>query len=241
VRHDHRPKNSNLPLFCYIVAGKKTRNVRDTYRHKGLRRQLVATLREKGIKDEAVLQAIEALPRHLFLDKTFEEWAYQDKALPIGSEQTISQPFTVAFQTELLNIHPREKVLEIGTGSGYQAALLALLGARVYTVERQALLHQQSRQLLAALKLQNVRTYYRDGSQGLPEHAPFDKIIVTAGATEAPSKLLEQLKTGGILVIPIGADGQRMHRIRRLSETEYEEEIFGHFRFVPLKRGLKRE
>ena len=171
----------------------------DTYRHKGLRRRLVASIRSKGIRDEAVLAAVGALPRHLFLDKAFEEWAYQDKPFPIGNKQTISQPFTVAYQTTLLKIKKREKVLEIGTGSGYQAAILALLGARVYTIERQQVLYQRTRELLSTLGFNGIRTFYKDGMKGLAEFAPFDKILVTAGATEIPEELTQQLAVGGYL------------------------------------------
>jgi len=202
-----------------------------------MRRQLMKSLRKKGIQDEAVLSAMEALPRHLFLEKAFEEWAYQDKPFPIGNEQTISQPYTVAYMTELLQVKKRQKVLEIGTGSGYQAALLALLGARVYTVERQQELYEQARRKLDQLGFGQIRTYWRDGYQGLPELAPFDRIIVTAGAPEVPEALLEQLAIGGIMVIPVGKKGQRMYRITRQSENQYDEEVLGHFRFVPFLEG----
>ncbi len=213
----------------------------DSYRHKGLRKQLINTLRERGIRDEGVLEAMLQLPRHFFLDKAFEEWAYQDKPFPIGKEQTISQPYTVAYQTSLLNVRKRDKVLEVGTGSGYQAAVLALLGARVYTVERQELLHKRAKAILQRLKLGNIRCYLRDGYKGLPEFAPFDAIIVTAGATEIPKALLEQLRVGGRLVIPVGTDAQRMKRITRISEEEYETEDFADFRFVPFLKGVNRE
>ncbi len=214
--------------------------MQDTYRHKGMRRRLIAQLRERGISDEKVLAAMEALPRHFFLDKAFEEHAYEDKAFPIGSEQTISQPYTVAYQTSLLQVQKRDKILEIGTGSGYQAAILALLGARVYTVERQEALYHSAKALLEQLNIGNVRCFLRDGYKGLPEYAPFDKILVTAGAAEVPPALLEQLKTGGILVIPVGEEVQRMYRITRLSEREYREETFDNFRFVPFLEGIKK-
>ncbi len=213
----------------------------DTYRHKGLRKQLIGLLRQKGIADEKVLEAMESLPRHYFLDKAFEEWAYEDKPFPIGHEQTISQPYTVAYQTVLLDVRKRDKVLEIGTGSGYQAAILALLGARVYTVERQEALYHKAKSLLRELKLGNIRCYLRDGSKGLPEFAPFDRIIVTAGAVEVPAPLLEQLAIGGILVIPVGDPVQRMHRITRISETEFQDEALAAFRFVPFLKGLEKE
>ncbi len=213
----------------------------DTYRHRGLRRQLIDRLREKGVKDETVLQAISAVPRHFFLDKAFEEWAYEDKPFPIGNEQTISQPFTVAYQTTLLQVKKREKVLEIGTGSGYQAAILAVLGARVYTLERQEALFLKTRALFKNLSFGNIRMYYRDGFKGLPEFAPFDKILVTAGASEIPKTLLEQLAIGGLMVIPVGdRKGQWMLRLQKVSEKEYIEERFDRFRFVPFLPGTER-
>ncbi len=205
-----------------------------------MRKRLINELRKKGISDEQVLAAMEALPRHFFLDKAFEEQAYLDKPFPIGCEQTISQPFTVAYQTVLLGIKKRDKVLEIGTGSGYQAALLAMLGARVYTVERQETLYLRTKALLKELKLGNIRCYLRDGSRGLPEFAPFDKIIVTAGAPVVPEPLLDQLAIGGKLVIPVGETAQRMHLITRISEEEYEDTPLAAFRFVPFLKGLER-
>ncbi|MCB0635245.1 MAG: protein-L-isoaspartate(D-aspartate) O-methyltransferase [Lewinella sp.] len=195
-------------------------------------------LRRKGITDEEVLAAIDKLPRHFFMDIAFEEWAYADKPFPIGCEQTISQPFTVAFQTSLLEVSKRQKVLEIGTGSGYQAAVLALLGARVFTIERHETLYRRARQLLSELALGNVRCYHRDGYKGLPEMAPFDRILVTAGAETIPEALKLQMKIGGLLVIPVGKDVQRMLRLTRLSRTEWREEDFGNFRFVPFVEGV---
>lgn len=215
--------------------------MKDTYRHKGLRKQLVATLRKKGITNERVLNVMAQLPRHFFLDKAFEEWAYQDKAFPIGNEQTISQPYTVAFQTELLDPQPREKILEVGTGSGYQAAILAMMGARVYTIERQEALYKKARRMLQDLEVGNVRCYYRDGYKGLPEFVPFDKIIVTAGATEVPKALLQQLRIGGVLVIPVGEEVQTMLKITRTGENEFQQEVKGEFRFVPFLKGLNRD
>ena len=196
-------------------------------------------LRRRGITDEAVLTAIGELPRHFFLDKAFEEHAYDDKPFPIGYDQTISQPFTVAHQTSLLAVKPREKVLEIGTGSGYQAAILAMLGARVFSVERQEGLFQRTRDLLEPLQF-NVRCFFRDGSRGLPEFAPFDKIIVTAGAPVVPEALKKQLAVGGVLVIPVGEDVQYMYKITRLSEGEFREEMLDAFRFVPFLEGVEK-
>ncbi len=217
-------------------------NLEDTYRHKGLRRQLVTALHEKGINDKEVLKAIGRLPRHYFLDRAFEEWAYQDKAFPIGNAQTISQPYTVAQMTSLLEVQPREKIMEIGTGSGYQAAILAILGARVYTIERQELLYKRAKALLDQLRPGNVRCFYRDGHRGLPEFAPFDKILVTAGARDLPPLLLDQLRTGGRLVIPIGeGENQILYRITRHSETDYHKEAMGNCRFVPFQEGVNQE
>ncbi|MFQ5446159.1 MAG: protein-L-isoaspartate(D-aspartate) O-methyltransferase [Saprospiraceae bacterium] len=213
--------------------------MKDTYRHKGLRRKLVESLQRKGITDEKVLAAMDVVPRHFFLDSAFADLAYQDQALPIECEQTITQPYTVAFQTQLLEVKKRDKVLEIGTGSGYQAAILGTMGARVFTIERQENLFHKTRKHLADMGFKNVRCYYRDGSKGLPEFAPFDKIIATAGAANVPQALLEQLNIGGILVIPVGKKLQKMKRIIRKSETEYAEEDWGDFRFVPFLKGTQ--
>jgi protein-L-isoaspartate(D-aspartate) O-methyltransferase len=216
--------------------------LQDTYRHKGLRRKLIASIREKGITDERILKAMGRLPRHLFLDKAFEEQAYEDKAFPIGKEQTISQPYTVAYQTNLLDVKKRDKVLEIGTGSGYQAIILAMLGARVHTLERQELLYQKAQKMIEALKINNIRVYLRDGFNGLPELAPFDKILVTAGATEIPEKLKNQLKIGGVMVIPVGSrDFQTMTKVTRISENRFNIEKLDKFRFVPFLKGIRKE
>jgi protein-L-isoaspartate(D-aspartate) O-methyltransferase len=213
--------------------------LQDTYRHKGLRRQLIDELRARGIKDDAILDAMYALPRHYFLDKAFEEWAYVDKAFPIGSEQTISQPFTVAYMTKLLEVQKGERILEIGTGSGYQAALLAQLGARVYTVERQEPLYKKAKTLLKNLGFINVRCFFRDGSDGLPDFAPYDKIIVTAGTPSVPAALKSQLAISGLMVVPVGDEnGQRMYKITRLNETDFEEKVYDKFRFVPFLQGV---
>ena len=215
--------------------------MKDTYWHKGMRRKLVDSIRRKGISDEGILTAMGALPRHFFLEKAFEEKAYEDTAFPIGCEQTISQPYTVAYQTALLEINKRDKVMEIGTGSGYQAAILALLGARVYTIERQETLYLRTKALLQKLGMHRIRCYFRDGSKGLPEFSPFDKILVTAAAKKVPKPLLNQLAIGGMLVIPVGADVQRMQRITRIGETEYQTEHFDHFRFVPFLKGTEKK
>lgn len=202
---------------------------------------MVSMLRQRGIGDEAVLAAMAAVPRHFFLDKAFEEHAYEDKPFPIGHEQTISQPFTVAYQSVLLDIHSREKVLEIGTGSGYQAAILAVLGARVYTIERQEGLYEQAKSLLARMGFSTIKCFFGDGTKGLPQFAPFEKIIVTAGAPVVPESLRQQLAwPGGILVIPVGEDVQKMFKITRLSQTEYREEELEAFRFVPFLGGVQK-
>lgn len=203
-----------------------------------MRRRLVEGLRKKGIKDEKVLEAIGNLPRHYFLDKAFEEHAYQDKAFPIGKEQTISQPFTVAYMTELMEVEKRQKVLEVGTGSGYQACILAALGTRVFTIERQKDLYEKARKFLPEIGFPQIRLFYRDGYKGLPEYAPFDRIIVTAGAPYIPDALRDQLSIGGIMVIPVGEEEQTMFRVRRITEQLYEEEPLGPFRFVPFVEGL---
>lgn len=216
-------------------------HLQDTYRHKGLRRRLVEALRKRGITDEAVLAAMYAVPRHFFLDKAFEEHAYEDKAFPIGHEQTISQPYTVAYMTSLLAVKPRDRVLEIGTGSGYQAAILAALGARVFTIERQEGLYMQAKSLLEGLGFETVRCFFGDGTRGLPQYAPYDSIIVTAGAPIVPEPLRGQLEVGGTLVIPVGEEVQYMYRITRVSNGEFKEEILDAFRFVPFLEGVKKK
>ena len=212
--------------------------MKDTFRHKGMRRKLVEQLSAKGIHDQKILSVINTIPRHIFLEKAFEEWAYEDKAFPIGNEQTISQPYTVAYQTMLLNIQKRDKVLEIGTGSGYQSAVLAMMGARVFSIERQKNLFDKTSQFLQLHTFGNIRTFYKDGFLGLPEYAPFDKIIITAGAASFPDKLADQLKIGGTMVIPLGDQRQVMHRFKRVSETEFEKEVFEYFQFVPMLTGV---
>ena len=206
----------------------------DSFRHKGLRNQLVEELKDKGIKDIRILEAINKIARHLFLDTAFLNFAYQDKAFPIGSGQTISQPYTVAFQTNLLNLSSYDKVLEVGTGSGYQAAVLCLLDADVYTIERQKDLFKKTKYFLPTLGY-NCRFFYGDGYKGLPNFAPFDKIIVTCGAPIIPNDLIAQLKVGGSMVVPIGdGDIQIMHLIKKLSETENRITTHGEFSFVPM-------
>ena len=209
----------------------------DTYRHKGLRKSLVEEIRRKGISDEAVLEAIGRVPRHAFMDSGFINFSYKDSAFPIGSGQTISQPYTVAFQTQLLEVKPHEKVLEIGTGSGYQAAILFEIGANVYTIERQRELFIKSQHLLHQLGYK-MQFFYGDGYAGLPAYAPFDKILVTAGATEIPKTLVQQLRIGGRMVIPVGdSDGQKMTLVVKKSETETKVTIHGNFIFVPFLKG----
>jgi protein-L-isoaspartate(D-aspartate) O-methyltransferase len=205
----------------------------DTYRHKGLRRQLALLLKEKGISNAEVLKAIEAVPRHLFLNSSFIERAYEDIAFPIGSGQTISRPHTVAFQTELLELKKGEKVLEIGTGSGYQTSVLLEMGAKVFTIERQKALFDTTKTFLPTIGY-NAKFFYGDGYKGLTVFAPFDKIIITAGAPTIPDALLDQLKTGGIMVIPLGDKIQVMTLIRKVDHKKFEKTEFGEFKFVPL-------
>ncbi|HEY9364207.1 MAG TPA: protein-L-isoaspartate(D-aspartate) O-methyltransferase [Chitinophagaceae bacterium] len=210
----------------------------DTYRHKGLRKKLVDTVAAKGITDEKVLHAINSIPRHYFLDSAFEELAYEDKAFPIGEGQTISQPYTVAYQTQLLALKPFEKVLEIGTGSAYQASVLAEMGVQVYTIERQKKLFEHNKQFAWLKKYHNIKFFYGDGFEGLPTYAPFDKILITAAAPHVPPKLVEQLKEGGLMVIPLGTGGvQRMMRITKLKNDSIKEEVFDNFSFVPMIGG----
>ena len=210
----------------------------DTYRHQGLRKKLVATLRAKGISDERVLDAINAIPRHFFLDTAFDEIAYQDRAFPIAQQQTISQPYTVAYQTELLMVNPFEKILEIGTGSGYQSCVLAQMGARVFTIERQKPLFDFLKTFSFISKYRTIKFFYGDGYEGLPTYAPFDKIIVTAAAPFIPDKLVEQLNIGGKMVIPVGEKGlQRMLRLSKYEDGTIDYEEFDNFSFVPMLGG----
>ena len=201
---------------------------------------LIETLRHGGIRDEKVLEAMAKVPRHLFLEKAFEEWAYQNVAFPIGNDQTISQPQTVAIQTSLLEVKKGDKILEVGTGSGYQACVLSLLGAKVYTIERQRALYERTDKLLRELGFGAIRTFLGDGYEGLKMFAPFDKILVTAGATALPENLIKQLAVGGHLVIPIGGDDvQTMWRYTKVTETEIKSESFGKFKFVPFLKGTQ--
>ncbi len=206
----------------------------DTTKHQGKRRQLVQVLQQKGITHPAVLNAIGDIPRHLFLDSSFVDHAYQDKAFPIGAEQTISQPYTVAFQSEQLQLKPGMKVLEIGTGSGYQTAVLCHIGAKVYSIERQHELFRTSLKRLPALGFKPKKLIFGDGYKGLPEQAPFDRIIVTAGAPSIPEALLAQLTIGGKMVIPVGEEHQKMIVITRTTANDFEQLVLGNFRFVPL-------
>lgn len=208
--------------------------MKDTNKHQGLRNQLAKVLEEKGITDKTVLEAIKKIPRHLFLNSSFEDFAYQDKAFPIGADQTISQPYTVAFQSQLLEVKKGQKILEIGTGSGYQTAVLCLLGATVYSIERQNELFKKTSLLLPKLGIKAKHLSFGDGYKGLPLHAPFDSIIVTAGAPIIPKPLMAQLKIGGKLVIPVGENEQIMTLLIRKNETQFEKHEFGDFKFVPL-------
>ena len=208
--------------------------MKDTHKHQGLRNQLVKTLEEKGITDKNVLNAIANIPRHLFMDSGFVDFAYQDKAFPIAADQTISQPYTVAFQTELLEVKANDTILEIGTGSGYQTAVLIEMGAKVYTIERQKELFKKTSLFLPKIGYKPKKMIFGDGYKGLTENAPFDGIIVTAGAPFVPKPLLSQLKIGGRLVIPIGDDIQTMTLFIRTSEKNFEKHELGKFRFVPM-------
>ncbi len=214
------------------------RKFEDTYRHKGLRNKLVDILAEKGITDQNVLDAIQQIPRHYFLDTALEQIAYEDRAFPIGEGQTISQPYTVAYQTQLLEIHPHEKVLEIGTGSVYQACVLAQMGARVFTIERQKNLFEKTKQFELRKRYPTIKFFYGDGFEGLPTYAPFDKIIITAAAPFIPPKLIAQLKTGGLMVIPVDeGEKQRMLRLTKTADGNFTEEAFHNFSFVPMLKG----
>lgn len=214
------------------------RPTEDTYRHKGLRKKLAQTVQAKGISDDRVLDAILEVPRHFFLESAFDELAYEDRAFPIGEGQTISQPYTVAYQSQLLELKPFMKVLEIGTGSAYQAVVLAEMGAQVYTIERQKKLFDSNKLFPLLKKYTTIKFFYGDGYQGLPTYAPFDRVLITAAAPEIPQKLIEQLKVGGLMVIPLGAgDTQQMMRLTKLENGKLKEEVFENFSFVPMLGG----
>jgi protein-L-isoaspartate(D-aspartate) O-methyltransferase len=213
---------------------------KDSFRHKGLRKKLIEEIRAKGIQDEEVLDAMDRVPRHLFMDSSFINFSYTDKAFPIAAGQTISQPYTVAFQTELLEVSRHMKVLEVGTGSGYQCAVLLELGARVYTIERQRQLFLDAQKTLRPLNYKPV-FFYGDGYEGVPSYAPFDRILVTAAAREIPQNLLDQLAIGGILVVPEGGQaGQKMIKVVRESVDQFHRTEHGYFSFVPLLRGKNK-
>ena len=217
------------------------RKFEDTYRHKGLRKKLMDILREKGITDENVLTAMNNIPRHFFLDTALDNFAYEDRAFPIEDGQTISHPYTVAYQSQLLRLKTSDKVLEIGTGSIYQASVLAELGVRVYTIERQKNLFEKSKLYIFKSKYSNIKFFYGDGFEGLPTYAPFDKIIITAAAPFIPPKLIQQLKTGGLMVVPLDeGEQQRMLRLTKKEDGTFTEEVFENFSFVPMLTGKNR-
>lgn len=221
-------------IFFEVFLQKQNHALKDTFKHQGMRQQLVDTLTKKGIKEKGVLKAIGKIPRHLFMDSGFIDHAYQDKAFPIGADQTISQPYTVAFQSELLQVKPGDKVLEIGTGSGYQTAVLLELGAKVFSIERQQELFKKTSKFLPKIGYRAKKLIFGDGYKGLPNEAPFNSIIVTAGAPFVPNPLLSQLAIGGRLVIPVGDNVQIMTMFIRNGSKEFEKHEFGEFRFVPL-------
>ena len=214
------------------------RKPEDTYRHKGLRKKLIDSIRDKGITDENVLTAMMNIPRHFFLDTALQDIAYEDRAFPIAEGQTISQPYTVAYQTQLLQVKQYDKVLEIGTGSVYQATILAEMGAQVFTIERQKKLYEKNKHFFFRSKYPGIKFFYGDGFEGLPTYAPFDKIIITAAAPEIPPKLVEQLKVGGKIVLPLDEGKyQRMLRVTKNEDGSYDEESFENFSFVPMLKG----
>ena len=214
------------------------RKYEDTYRHKGLRKKLVDLLKEKGITDELVLNAINNIPRHYFMDSALDNIAYEDRAFPISDGQTISQPYTVAYQSQLLQLKPGDKVLEIGTGSIFQATVLAELGAKVFTIERQKNLFEKTKQFIFKAKYPQLKFFYGDGFEGVPTYAPFDKVIITAAAPFIPPKLIAQMKPGGFMVIPVDAgEYQRMLRVTKNADGTYTEETFDNFSFVPMLSG----
>lgn len=214
------------------------RKYEDSYQHKGLRKKLMDLLREKGITDESVLQAMNNIPRHYFLDSAFDKIAYEDRAFPISEGQTISQPYTVAYQTQLLQVKPNDKILEIGTGSIYQATVLVEMGAKLFTIERQKKLFEQTKNFYFKSRYPNLKFFYGDGYEGLPTYAPFDKVIITAAAPFIPPKLIAQLKPGGKMIIPVDeGEHQRMLRITKNEDGSTNEESFENFSFVPMLSG----
>ena len=232
--------------FCFwhsavliIFVAMKHRATEDTYLHKGLRRKLVEALRQLGINDERVLEAINKVPRHFFLDSALERYAYENRAFPITAGQTISHPYTVALQSQILDIQPYEKVLEVGTGSAYQASVLCALGAKVFTIERQHALFREQSTFSYLKTFPYLKRFYGDGFEGLPSYAPFDKIIITAAAPHIPEKLIQQLKTGGIMVIPLGDDAQQMVKIVKTAEG-FSQEVVGDAHFVPMLSGKQK-
>lgn len=232
-------KNLFILLFAYYFA-RRMKRTEDTYQHKGMRRQLINSLREKGIGDERVLEAMNNIPRHWFLDSAFNKIAYEDRAFPIGEGQTISQPYTVAYQTQLLNVQRSEKILEIGTGSAYQATVLAEMGARVFTIERQKKLYDHlQRAYVFKGKYPFLKFFYGDGFEGLPSFAPFDKVLITAAAPFLPQKLLDQLRMGGSMVVPLDNPEHKNQRMLRITKTPdgIQEERFDFFSFVPMLSG----
>ena len=231
-------RNINAFSLISITYFAAMKSVVDTYQHKGMRKRLVDLLREKGITDENVLNAINNIPRHFFLDSAFDKIAYEDRAFPIEEGQTISQPYTVAYQTQLLEVKPYEKILEIGTGSVYQASVLAEMKAKVFTIERQKRLFEMNKNFVFKSKYPNIKFFYGDGFEGLPTYAPFDKVIITAAAPFIPPKLIEQLKVGGKMVVPVDLGPvQQMLRLTKLADGTYSEERLENFSFVPMLEG----
>ncbi len=225
-------------ILSFSILQPAMRKYEDSYQHKGLRKKLIELLRTKGISDENVLMAMNNIPRHYFLDSAFDKIAYEDRAFPIAEDQTISQPYTVAYQTQLLQVKPNDKILEIGTGSIYQAAVLAEIGAKVFTIERQKKLFEKTKDFFFKTKYNNIKFFYGDGFDGLPTYAPFDKVIITAAAPIVPPKLIAQLKVGGKMIIPIDEDQhQRMLRITKHADGSTSQEAFENFSFVPMLTG----
>lgn len=241
MKNDTSNISVNDAIFAQCISNITLSHLmEDSFRHKGLRKKLVEEIRTKGISDEKVLEAIGKVPRHLFMESSFINFSYKDSAFPIGAGQTISQPYTVAFQTQLLKIQPHEKVLEIGTGSGYQTAILLEVGAKVFTIERQKELYLKAKAALERMGY-HPHFFYGDGYAGLPTYGPFDKILVTAGAPEIPQALTDQLKVGGKMVIPVGdSQGQNMMLVEKHADDNIEISNNGRFIFVPLLKGINK-